>query len=110
MVAAKTTTVSGTTALAGLTTDVSVSSPSNRQLLMFSTYSLLNKWTPYTLTVVAFNDSTKTITVTGATAFAGLTTDVAFTTLSDSSNTTWTNSNLLTSLKHNYLILVLARE
>ena len=43
---------------------------------MFTTASSLNKWTHYTLSGVTFNDTTKTITVSGTTALSGLTTDV----------------------------------
>jgi hypothetical protein len=54
--------------------DVSVSSPSNDQILVFTTSSSLNKWTPYTLSGVSFNDDTKTISITGTTK-----TDIAHT-------------------------------
>ena len=46
-------------------TDCSVSSPSNDQILVFTTASSLNKWTPYTISGATFNDTNKTITITG---------------------------------------------
>ena len=114
----RTITISGTTALSGLTTDVtittpvngnllmydsssskwinasstagsstlsgctgvSVSSPSNDQILVFTTASSLNKWTAYTISGATFNDTNKTITFSGTTSLSGLTTDVNITT------------------------------
>jgi hypothetical protein len=61
-------------------TDVSVSNPSNDQLLVFTTASSLNKWTPYTLSGVTFNDTNKTITVSGTLSSL---TDCTITTASD---------------------------
>ena len=43
-------------ALSQLTTDCSVSSPSNHQLLMFSTYNSLNKWTSYSVSGVTIDE------------------------------------------------------
>ena len=57
-----TTPSSGTTTLAGCT-DCSISSPSNDQLLIYTTASSLNKWTPYTISGATFNDTNKTITI-----------------------------------------------
>ena len=59
-----------------------------------------NNWTPYTLTGVAFNDTTKTITVSGTTALAGLTTDVTISSpltnqvLTYSSSGKWINQSI----------------
>ena len=58
-------------------TDCSISSPLNDQVLIFSTLNSLNKWTPYTMTGVTFNDTDKTITISsGSNALSSLT-DVA---------------------------------
>jgi hypothetical protein len=64
---------SGSTALSGCT-DVSISSPSNDQLLLYTTNGSLNKWTPYSLSGATFNDSTNTITISiGSYALMNLT-------------------------------------
>ena len=64
---------------------------------MFTTSSSLNKWTPYTLSGATFNDTTKTITVSGTTALSGLT-DVIISSPTDtqilqysSSSSKWSN-------------------
>ena len=68
-------TISSSTSLSSLT-DCSVSGVANDQLLVYTTAGSLNKWVPYTLSGAIFNDATNTITVSGTTALAGLTTDV----------------------------------
>ena len=90
-------------------TDVSVSNPSNDQLLVFTTASSLNKWTPYTLSGATFDDTNKTITVSGTTALAGLTTDVTLTGLANgnllmysTSSNKWINT---TSIPDNLFFL-----
>ena len=92
----------GSSTLATLT-DCSVSSPSNDQILVFTTASSLNKWTPYTISGATFNDTTKTITVSGTTALSGLTTDVTISSPANNQvlqyNSTlskWVNSTLST--------------
>ena len=77
-------------------TDCSISSPSNDQILVFTTASSLNKWTPYTISGATFNDTTKTITVSGTTSLSGLTTDVIISSPSTNqmlayNGTKWTN-------------------
>ena len=69
-----------TTPSAGVTqlsllSDCSTSSVVNDQLLVYTTGSALNKWTPYTLSGATFNDSTHTITVSSG----GVTSNVATT-------------------------------
>ena len=90
---------SGSSTLSTLT-DCSISSPSNDQILVFTTTSSLNKWTPYTLSGVTFNDTTKTITFSGTTALSGLITDVTISLPSNNqmvayNGTKWTNRSLL---------------
>lgn len=58
-----------------LLSDFSISGTANDQLLVYT--PTLNKWAPYTLTGVIFNDTTKTTTVSGIASLSGLTTDVA---------------------------------
>ena len=60
--------------------DVSISSPSNDQILVFTTDSSLNKWTAYTISGATFNDTNKTITFSGTTSLSGLTTDITIAT------------------------------
>jgi len=67
-----------TTPSAGVTqlsllTDCSTSGVANDQLLVYTSASSLNKWTPYTLSGAVFNDSTKTITVSSG----GVTSNIA---------------------------------
>ena len=80
----------------------SISSPLNDQVLIFSTYNSLNKWTPYTIIGATFNDTNKTITISGgsgSSALSGLTTDVTISTptsnqLLQYNGTKWVNSDM----------------
>ena len=65
----------GSSTLSGCT-DVSIASPSNYQILVFTTASSINKWTPYTISGCTFDDNLKTITFSGTKALSGLITDV----------------------------------
>ena len=79
-------TANGSSSLQDLS-DVSVSNPSNDQVLIYTTASSLNKWTPYTISGATFNDTNKTITISaGSSALSGL---------SDCTITTPANGNLL---------------
>ena len=67
---------------------------------MFTTTSSLNKWAPYTISGATFNDTNKTITVSGTTALSGLTTDVTIPSPSTNqmlayNGTKWTNQSLI---------------
>jgi hypothetical protein len=78
---------SSSTALSSLT-DVSVSNPSNDQLLVFTTAVDDGKWTPYTLTGATFNDTNKIITISGGSDTTQILTNK---TIIDSSNIVSTN-------------------
>ena len=93
----------GSSTLSGCT-NVSLSSPSNDQILMFTTDSSLNKWTAYTISGATFNDTNKTITFAGTTSLSGLTTDVSISSpnnndalLYNSTSSKWQNTSLSTS-------------
>ena len=66
---------STTSTLAGCT-DCSIGSPAIDQLLVYTTASSLNKWTPYT-SGATFNDSTKTITLSAGSSALASDTDVS---------------------------------
>ena len=94
-------TVSGGISSLSNLTDVSVSSPSNDQILVFTTDSSLNKWTPYSISGATFNDTNKTITISASSSLSTLT-DCTFSSLVDgnlliysSSASKWINSNTL---------------
>jgi hypothetical protein len=54
-----------TTSLSALT-DCETTGVTNRQLLVYSTFPLLPKWVPFTLTGATFDDENKTITITSS--------------------------------------------
>ena len=77
-------TANGSSTLEDLT-DVSISSPLNDQVLIYTTASSLNKWTPYTISGATFNVDDITISA-GSSALSSLT---------DWTITTPANGNLL---------------
>ena len=68
-----------------LLSDVSVT-PSNDNVLIYTTNGSLNKWTNYSISGATFNDTTKTITISSSGALSGL---------SDCTITTPSNNQLL---------------
>ena len=63
--------------------DFSISNPSNDQILVYTTASSLNKWTPYTITGATFNDTDKAITISAGSSALSSLTDVTITNVGD---------------------------
>ena len=58
-------------------TDVSISSPLHDKVLIYTTASSLNKWTPYTISGATFKDTNKTFTISAGSSALSRLTDVS---------------------------------
>ena len=58
--------------------------PLNDQIFVYTTHKSANKYTPYSIIGATFNDTNRTITISGTTALSGLTADVSISSVSDS--------------------------